>query len=135
MYRPQFNEYSTLMFSPLIRIRYSVQTDICVSNSILSWDEYYGKVSKTTQDVVVFIIISTFKDSGHYCNCQRPVFLLGVSQHYMHKILNLWKFELNWSSKFRDINERKNTELCAFRCLISRSQILNLRSRNQIRGK
>ena len=38
-------------------------------------------------------------------NCQRPVFLLGVSQH-MHKITNLWKFELNWSSKLRDNNER-----------------------------
>ena len=25
-------------------------------------------------------------------NCQRPVFPLGVSQHYMHKITNLWKF-------------------------------------------
>ena len=38
-------------------------------------------------------------------NCQRPVFSLGVSQH-MHEIT---KFELNWSSKFRDNNERKNT--------------------------
>ena len=28
-----------------------------------------------------------------------------------------------------------HTELCAFRCLISRPQVLNLRSRNQIRGK
>ena len=28
-----------------------------------------------------------------------------------------------------------HTKLCAFRCLISRPQILNLRSRNQIRGK
>ena len=71
-------------------------------------------------------------------NCQRLVFSLGVSQH-MHKITNLWKFELNRSSKLRDNNERKkhpcHTKLCAFRCLISRPQILNLRSRNQIRGK
>ena len=41
---------------------------------------------------------------------------------------------LNWLSKLRDINERKkhpcHTKLCAFRCLISRPQILN-----QIRGK
>jgi hypothetical protein len=27
----------------------------------------------------------------------------------MHKITNLWKFELNRSSKLRDNNERKNT--------------------------
>ena len=71
-------------------------------------------------------------------NCQRPVFSLGVSQH-MHKITNLWKFELDWSSELRDNYERKkhpcHTKLCAFRCLISRPQILNLRSRNQIRGK
>ena len=30
--------------------------------------------------------------------CQRPAFSLGVSQH-MHKITNLWKFELNRSHK------------------------------------
>ena len=41
-------------------------------------------------------------------NCQRPVFSLGVSQH-MHKITYLGKCELNWSSKLRDSNERKNT--------------------------
>ena len=44
-----------------------------------------------------------------------------------------------WSSKLRDNNTRKNhpchTKLCAFWCLISRLHILNLRYRNQIRGK
>ena len=68
-------------------------------------------------------------------NCQRPVFSLSVSQH-MHKITNLWKFEIDWSSELRDNYERKkhprHTKLWAFRCLISRPQILNLRSRNQI---
>jgi hypothetical protein len=71
-------------------------------------------------------------------NCQRPVFPLAVSQH-MHIITNLWKFDLDWSSELRDDYERKKylcyTKLCAFRCLISGPQILNLRSRNQIRGK
>ena len=71
-------------------------------------------------------------------NCQRLVFSLVVSQH-MHKITNLWKFELYWSSAFRDNYERQkhpcHTKLCAFRWLISGPQILNLRSRNQIRGK
>ena len=55
-------------------------------------------------------------------NCQRPVFSLGVAQH-MHQITNLWTFQLNWSSKLRDNNERKTPlshKLYAFRCLISR---------------
>ena len=72
-------------------------------------------------------------------NCQRLAFTVVVSQH-MHKITNLWKFELNRSSKLRDNNERKkhpcHTKLCVFRWLISRPhQVLNLRSRNQIHGK
>ena len=71
-------------------------------------------------------------------NCQIPVFSLTVSQQ-MLEISNLRKFELIWSSKFWDNNERKkhpcHTKLCALRCLISRPQILNLRSRNQICGK
>ena len=41
-------------------------------------------------------------------NCQRLAFTVGISQH-MHKIANLWKFELNRSSNLRDNNERKNT--------------------------
>ena len=71
-------------------------------------------------------------------NCQRLAFTVSVSQH-MHKITNLWKFQLNRSSKLRDNNERTkhpcHTKLCLFRWLILRPQVLNLRSRNQIRGK
>ena len=67
-------------------------------------------------------------------NCQRLAFTVGVSQH-MHKKTNPWKFELNRSSNLRDNNERNkhpcHTKLCAFiRWLISRPQVLNLRSRN-----
>ena len=43
-------------------------------------------------------------------NCQRPVFLLGVS-HHNHKITSLWKFGINWSSKLRENDERKNTRV------------------------
>ena len=43
--------------------------------------------------------------------------LVGVSQR-MHKITNLWKYELNWSSKLQDNNERKNT-------LVTRSYVLS----------
>ena len=72
-------------------------------------------------------------------NCQRPVSSVAVSQHYMHKITTLWKFEFDWSSELRDNYEIKKhpcqTKLCAFRCLISRPQVVNLRSWNQIRGK
>ena len=78
--------------------------------------------------------IQTFRKIG---NC-RLAFTVGVSQH-MHRITNLWKFELSRSSNLRDNNERKkhscHTKLCAFRWLISRPQVLNLRSWNQIRGK
>ena len=70
-------------------------------------------------------------------NCQRLVFTVCVSQH-MHKT-NLWKFELNRSSKLRDNYKRKNT-LVTRSCVlsnacISRPQILNLGSRNHIHEK
>ena len=51
---------------------------------------------------------NTLKTLDSIGNCQRPLFPLGISQ-LMHKITNLWKFELNWSSKLRDNNEIKNT--------------------------
>ena len=59
-------------------------------------------------------------------NCQRPVFSLGVSQH-KHKITSLWTFELNWSSKLWENDERQKhpfwTNLCAFR---SRRRLLEV---------
>ena len=66
-------------------------------------------------------------------NCQRLTFTVCVSQH-MHKITNLWKFELNRSSNLRDMNERK-TPLSHDGVCIFGPQVLNLRSRNQIRWK
>ena len=57
-----------------------------------------------------------FKDLDTIGNCQRPVSSLGVPQH-MHKI-NLWKIDLNWSSKLRDNNGRKNT-LVTQSCVLS----------------
>ena len=32
--------------------------------------------------------------------------LVYLNSFCMHKITNLWKFELNWSSKLQDHNER-----------------------------
>ena len=54
-------------------------------------------------------------------NCQRPIFSLGVS-----KITNLWKFELNWSSKMQDNKERKTT-LVTRSCLLSDAWFRNLK--------
>ena len=103
---------------------------------------------KSTQDNVKRTVIMCFKSNSQLfncqlkavdtiCNCQRLAFTVGVSQH-MHKITNLFKFELNRSSNLRDNNERKkhpcHTKFCAFRWFISRLQVLNLRSRNQILG-
>ena len=75
---------------------------------------------------------NTFKDTGHYWSFSQTS--LHSSQH-MHKITNLWTFELNSSSKLRDNNERKITpsllEVVCFQMLLTlRPQILN-----QIRGK
>ena len=82
-----------------------------VSRSVL----YYQQLPITRYQVrfMLIIILSNYqqcplplKTLDTIGNCQRPVFSLGVSQH-MHKITKLWKFELNWSLKLRDNNERK----------------------------
>ena len=86
---------------------------------------FYRRILKTEmlqveENCVQYLMMfssSMVKDSGHYWYCQRLVFTFGVSQH-MPKITNLWKFELNWSSKLRDNNERKNT-------LVTRSYVLS----------
>ena len=84
--------------------------------------------------------ITNIKTLDTIGNCQRPVFsLTWCISKFMHEITNLWKFVLNQSSNLRDNNERKkhscHTKLCAFRWLISRPQVLNLRSQNQTHGK
>ena len=58
-------------------------------------------------------------------NCQRLAFTVGVSQH-MHKIPNLWKFELNRSSKLRDKSERKIT-LVTRSCVVSDARFQDLK--------
>ena len=108
----------------------------------LFWQAWYSSYFSLFSDVFCFLEKSGkmwLKTLDTIGNCQRRVFTVGLSQH-MHKITNLWKFELNRSSKLRDINERKkttlgHTKLCAFRCLISKPQTLNLRSQNPIRWK
>ena len=50
--------------------------------------------------------LNMFKYTGDFCNCERPVFSLGVSQ-LMLIITNLWELELNWSSKLLENGWRK----------------------------
>ena len=70
--------------------------------------------------VIFVVLIIICENFDTICSCQRPVFSLGVSQ-LIYEITNLWKFELNCSSKII-MGERKiqpcHTKLCAFRCLI-----------------
>ena len=70
------------------------------------------------------------KDTGHYwkfflSKTSLLTWCISSSQH-MHRITNLCKFGLNWSTKLQDNNERKTPllHLCAFRCLILRPQKL-----------
>ena len=72
--------------------------------SLCRWIQCFHEITKTvicgfrlTTKQLMTIHLKTVDTIG---NCQRPVFSLGVSQH-MHKITNVWKFELNWSSKLR----------------------------------
>ena len=78
--------------------------------------------------------IHIFK-TGHYIsNCQRLAFTVCVSQHNYAKVQTCE----NLSSIGRrncEIIMKCHTKLCAYRCLISKPHILNLRSRNQTHGK
>ena len=67
-------------------------------------------------------------------HCQRPVVSLGVSQH-IHKITNLWKFRLNWSSKLQEIIERKKHSCCTnLRAFICLREMLETQSLSQIQN-
>ena len=63
-------------------------------------------------------------------SCQRLVFLLGVSQH-IYKITNLSRFVLNWSSKLRDNNERKNT-FATRSCVLPDAWFRDLKSNSEV---
>ena len=68
-------------------------------------------------------------------NCWRPVFsLIEYPNICIRTITNLWKFGLDWSSKFQEnLNERKKhpscKNLCAFRCLKKKASGLIFYSR------
>ena len=105
------------------------------------WEDWSWIITKGVQCLeIIKNNTSLFKDTRHYWWWSKTSLLpLSVSQH-MHKITNLWKFELNRSSISCEIIMKENPALshfvCAFRCSISRPQNHPiLRSRNQIRGK
>ena len=66
--------------------------------------------------------LTQLKTLDTFGNCQRPVISLGGSLH----VTNLWKFGLNWLSKLRDKNGRKNT-LVTQVCVISDAWIRDLK--------
>ena len=68
----------------------------------------YGSLFYFVSLGLLFFCTARLKAVDTIGNCQRPVFSLGVSQH-MHTITNLWKFELNRSSKLRDMMKEENT--------------------------
>ena len=53
--------------------------------------------------VHIYVALKTVENFG---NCQIPVFSLCIIST-MHKITNLWKFELNWSSKLQNNYAKK----------------------------
>ena len=107
-----------------------------MSISLLEVPCYKCKVSGLAVRFPVHTMIALHVDIQPQC-----LFLLKTLDTFgkMHKITNLWKFQLDWSTELRDIYERKkhpcHTKLCAFRCFVSWPQILNLRSQKQISGK
>ena len=82
--------------------------------------------SNNTKKGQTFFHLMTLDTIG---NCQRSVFSLGVSQH-MHKIINLWKFDLNRSSRLQDNNERKNTLVAPWSYEVLCFQMLDFKTSN-----
>ena len=58
----------------------------------------------------------------------------------MHKITNLWKFELNWSSKLQDMEEKTSShelqwfQMLEFETLNSKSELSNSNSTILVRN-
>ena len=81
------------------------------------------------------LTLVSLKTLDTFGNCQKPFFPLCVSQH-MHKITNCENLSLIGRRSCEILMKEKkhpcHTKLCAFRCLISRPQILNLRSRIKV---
>ena len=88
-------------------------------------------------DVIKMYLVKSFEELSRTLDtigkCQRPVLSLGVSQNMLKQFSSIGRRSCEITMKEK--KQPCHMKLCTFRCLISRPQILNLRSRNQIRGK
>ena len=84
-------------------------TTICIVLTII-------RLPATTASVYCLVLLRRKVLTNIFClkaldtfvNCERPVFSPGLSQH-MHKIINLRKYWLYWSSKLQENSEIRNT--------------------------
>ena len=99
---------------------------------ISKWNDSLNVLSKPAVLLTKYVFIATNFKSNYqtyafplkaldtFCNCQRPVLSVGVSQH-MHTKTNLWKFVLIGHQSCKRIMKEKHptscTNWCAFKCL------------------
>ena len=85
----------------------------------MSWFLEFGRLLNSEKSCPAFltcwgegrisVLIIYLKGRYTIGNCERPVFSVGVSQSIHNINKKQWKFELNWSSKLGENDERKNT--------------------------
>ena len=97
--------------------------------TIFWWIQYWNKQCVPNVNNPCKHLFNPFKGTGVNLigNSQRQVFSLSVSK-YVHKITNLWKFGLNWSSKLHENDERKTPLLHNFVYFQMHNKRLQLRS-------
>ena len=91
-----------------------ILSDICVDHYILLL-KYLSNHMHFITNGYKHKATCSFKDTGHYWLLSKTSLLTWWISTFMHKITNLWKFELNRSSKFGDTERKKHpfhTELC-----------------------
>ena len=80
------------------------------------WKGYMWQENIDLIKIVLLILVKVRDQSSHL-----------VYLNIIHKITNLWKFVLNWSSKLRDNNGRKNSTLLARSCVLSHAWFRDLK--------
>ena len=78
---------------------------LCKSDSLCYWkvvSNYENAIRAKIMWIVYFIVIITFKGTGHTWFLSKTSLLTCVSKHMHKKTYRLWKFE-------RDMNKTKNT--------------------------
>ena len=131
--RHAFSSSSTILINILhFFVLFWCSSSLCCYNleikpSFLNHSFIYIIFHFVVVNVCIDFVLKTLDTIG---NCQRLVFAVGVSRH-MHKITNLWKFELNRSLKLRDINElRKNILVAPLSHVVVCFQMLDFETSN-----